>query len=305
MAKYNVKVEYGNENLTRGYRGLQFVLAGLVFLLAFLVVVIVVVYVHLTAAIADLSHRVDTLEGRPDSLHDAAAHLNGMSEDNSEEGRAHKSLQDPTKNQAIIEHIKGRSRRSDLKEKATGACASHEVQCRNGHCVNTAFVCDQDDDCGDGTDEENCGIDQCEAHICQNNATCRARKDGYTCICTKGWYGKYCQNSILQKISRMRHAKNYGMLDFDEAEYDDQVKYSIDKFQERQLSCVSPMIGSPPRHTCYTAGVLALQAGDRLVLSVHCKGRTVHGVTKGCWIYTDDDTTFWGAIKLSADVESN
>ncbi|CAH1249624.1 Hypp8651 [Branchiostoma lanceolatum] len=39
------------------------------------------------------------------------------------------------------------------------------------------------------------GLDQCEAHLCQNNATCRTRRDGYTCTCTKGWYGKYCQHS--------------------------------------------------------------------------------------------------------------
>ncbi|XP_078620643.1 uncharacterized protein LOC144887347 isoform X1 [Branchiostoma floridae x Branchiostoma japonicum] len=346
MAKYNVNVE--KENIPRGKIGLQFVLAGLVFLLACLVVVIVLVYVHMAAAIADLSRRLESVEGSLRSTGDLSIIPGGRSA----EGQGYKYVQDSAKNKQSI----GRSRRSDLKDNLAGSCESYELQCRNRNCVNTAFVCDQEDDCGDGSDEENCGIDHCEAHLCQNNATCRARVDGYICACTKGWFGKYCQHSMLQKIRRIRHGKNYGMvsllsvhipaktdtrstkpgevqmssgpfthwqdiaekrfglkngqleiketgkyfiygqLDFDKEEHHFQAIYSINKFQEPQLTCVSTMFGSPPRHTCYTAGVLDLEAGDRLVLSVQCTR---------CWIYTDNDTTFWGAIKLSADVEIN
>ncbi len=37
------------------------------------------------------------------------------------------------------------------------ACAYYEVQCQNGRCVDARRLCDSYDDCGDGSDEENCG----------------------------------------------------------------------------------------------------------------------------------------------------
>lgn len=36
-------------------------------------------------------------------------------------------------------------------------CDSHEFQCKRGNCINAAWTCDGDDDCGDSSDEENCG----------------------------------------------------------------------------------------------------------------------------------------------------
>ncbi|XP_078700652.1 uncharacterized protein LOC144927208 [Branchiostoma floridae x Branchiostoma belcheri] len=329
MAKHNGNAECENEKLSVDKKALQIFLPGLVFLLACLLVAIVLVYVQLTAAIADLSRRVESGEGR------------------GAEGQGNKDLQDSTKSQ----HFMGRARRSEFKEKTSGGCESYEMQCRNKNCVNSAFVCDKEDDCGDGSDEENCGMDQCETHLCQNNATCRTtRRDGYSCVCTKGWYGKYCQHNMWQKMRKIRHGKNSGMvsllsvhipaktdttgsagavqmstgpfkhwrdipegrfglkdgqleitepgkyfvyaqIDFDKAEKNDQITYSINKFEDPQLTCVSTMIGSPPRHTCYTAGVLDLEAGDRLVVYVQCKK---------CDIITDEDTTFWGAVKLSS-----
>ncbi|KAI8497651.1 hypothetical protein Bbelb_243030 [Branchiostoma belcheri] len=304
MAKHNGNAECENEKLSVDKKALQIFLAGLVFLLACLLVAIVLVYVQLTAAIADLSRRVESGEGR------------------GAEGQGNKDLQDSTKSQ----HFMGRARRSEFKEKTSGGCESYEMQCRNKNCVNSAFVCDKEDDCGDGSDEENCGMDQCETHLCQNNATCRTtRRDGYSCVCTKGWYGKHVAKD--EKDTTWEEFRNgpfkhwrdipegrfglkdgqleitepgkyfvYAQIDFDKAEKNDQITYSINKFEDPQLTCVSTMIGSPPRHTCYTAGVLDLEAGDRLVVYVQCKK---------CDIITDEDTTFWGAVKLSADVEAN
>ncbi|XP_037287971.1 transmembrane protease serine 9 [Rhipicephalus microplus] len=38
-------------------------------------------------------------------------------------------------------------------------CKGEELRCRNGQCVGERKRCDRKDDCGDGTDEENCGAE--------------------------------------------------------------------------------------------------------------------------------------------------
>ena len=36
-------------------------------------------------------------------------------------------------------------------------CASHELACNNGRCIPLTWQCDQDNDCGDNSDEQDCG----------------------------------------------------------------------------------------------------------------------------------------------------
>uniref|UniRef100_A0A668AC01 Low density lipoprotein receptor-related protein 8, apolipoprotein e receptor n=1 Tax=Myripristis murdjan TaxID=586833 RepID=A0A668AC01_9TELE len=45
-----------------------------------------------------------------------------------------------------------------------GACPSKDFQCRNGKCMAPIYVCDGDDDCGDGSDEEKCSTPTCGQH---------------------------------------------------------------------------------------------------------------------------------------------
>lgn len=36
-------------------------------------------------------------------------------------------------------------------------CQSHQFECTSGYCIPMPFVCDHWDDCGDNSDEQNCG----------------------------------------------------------------------------------------------------------------------------------------------------
>ncbi|MFD3745440.1 hypothetical protein [Nocardia sp. NPDC058633] len=39
----------------------------------------------------------------------------------------------------------------------TLSCEQNEFSCDNDRCVQRQWLCDGDDDCGDGSDERNCG----------------------------------------------------------------------------------------------------------------------------------------------------
>ncbi|KAH0628621.1 hypothetical protein JD844_009980 [Phrynosoma platyrhinos] len=78
-------------------------------------------------------------------------------------------------------------------------CADNEFQCKNGNCITLEFVCDEDHDCEDGSDEEHCPPPTCNPEmfhcnssecipklwVCDNDVDCKDGSDESATQCGK------------------------------------------------------------------------------------------------------------------------
>lgn len=69
-----------------------------------------------------------------------------------------------------------------------------EFLCRNQRCLSSSLRCNMFDDCGDGSDEEDCSIDpkltSCatNASICGDEARCVRTENAAYCACRSGFH---------------------------------------------------------------------------------------------------------------------
>ncbi|XP_030628050.1 low-density lipoprotein receptor-related protein 1B [Chanos chanos] len=80
---------------------------------------------------------------------------------------------------------------------AESLCNGSFFMCANGRCVPLRSVCDQRDDCGDGSDERNCNLNEClNRRVSGCSQDCQDLPVGYKCTCWPGFQlkndGKTC-----------------------------------------------------------------------------------------------------------------